>query len=272
MQAVIQGKAGHPVNQLTDAQMRRYFNGMRSLSGELWTIGISLPLAVILGGIGQSVFAILCVVVAVGAGLLLYSNIKSMPTDQAFDQWLKEKTRELDLKARSHLQLQLEQRQRMLQPLVIHSFVLPDSELFNSLLVKEAYVKKGRDNKWRFSYNAFTYFYSTGSYLAVLTCCVNALDQSEELVLINDDLSYSRVISFPFSTDSSYAYINGKKALYSMRRLTVRVEHANDIKLSAYLNAKTIERNKQGVPETISSTIDNTQALAQLRHILRSQW
>ena len=266
-----QGQAVRPVRQFSNAQMKLYFTEERCPKKAVWIICISGGLAILSACPGFWIFTGICALIALIQGAIVGWRLWYIPSDQQYDDWLEENRRVLA--SRGSKKLHLESKQAIKPYLRVQSFVLPGSSVANDYSPNEVCMKEGKDHRWRFSVNVFTYFYADEHYLAVFTSSISALKQHAPPIEGTEEYFYDDIVGATTFIDQDYASIQGQRYLYRIEKFSLRIVNGDNIDVSAFIRATALGSNQHG-PTVIPPTTNIDQALAKLRQLLRfkRQW
>lgn len=257
------GSMGVPLSahQISERQMKRYFTGfpLREI--------ISVIIGILLLYFGFSSHSLLVLIglicVLIGGGIIAL-RVFATPSDEQFDEWLKDQSKAM-LGYAINNKLNLDRSELIRPPLQLHGFILPGTKAAVSYRKGDVRMKKGKDGKWRFSVNIYTFFFPADRFLAIYVGEINVFNQLAH----HDkafDYFYNHIVGLQEDDIQDEIVLRGTKHQYRIQALSLHVTDGSTI--STAVSAKPID-NKQPTVSIPDPGIDQT--INQLRMILRSK-
>ena len=259
-----------PIRQLSSKQVRSYFTALQSPGKNIALIGAVIAgILLILLGIAVSNVGVASIGILLAAGgiLVFWLLLKMIPSDQEYDEWLRDQARAI--RQNAFVELQIGRNDIIDVPLMIHSFVLPGSSLADEHEEDSVLMKKGKDGQWRFSVNYFTYVFPCHRYVAIFTQYVNAVEIPSRLHSWQNEEYPPRHIIQPLVLDSQdTALIEGEGCRCNIRRVCLTISNQEMIPLGALLEA-TLPGRSRVSPITLPGA-DVNRTFMSVRRLLRN--
>lgn len=255
-------------------QIRQYFSSTWPPGMIAGTIIISLGTFLLLASIlalrfmtvilaiGMILLSVFVIVLGV---MLFWQSFKSRVSDEEYDEWLKRQARAI--RQEVYYKLQIDRRELTDKVLSIHSFVLPGSTLAERYPEGTVVMKRGRDGKYRFSINFYTFVFPFSRTVAVFTMHFNALTGSSN-VYRSDEYTRQHIIAADIDISQETTVIENEQHGYDIYRIGLDISQRSSRPLGACLMAIPAGRGNEAAI-TLSDT-DIYQILGRVRKMLRS--
>lgn len=186
-------------------------------------------------------------------------------TDKEFDGWL-------ESQALKHVTdtirtLGLEQEiQNPKQLLRVRGYVLPGFKEARRYRKNDICSKRGKDGRWRYSINLYTYFYPAEHQIMVFHYEINAMNWSD-FNETTQEYFYNDIIGATTENDQDVVIIDGQERNYRTQRFALQLNNGKSIQAS--IKSQPIDMDDLPEYDIPDSRIDQT--IAQLRLLLRSK-
>ncbi len=199
-------------------------------------------------------------------GVMIFRySFKSRISDEEYDEWLKQQARVI--KQEVYYTLQIDRRELTDKVLSIHSFVLPGSTLAERYPAGTVLMKRGRDGKYRFSINFYTFVFPFSRTVAVFTMYFNAVTRSSN-VYRSDEYTRQHIIAADIDISQEIMVIENEQHDYDIYRICLDISQRNTRPLGACLMA--IPAGSRIEAAITLSDTDIYQILGRVRKLLRS--
>lgn len=267
MSTSAQQQATVPFREPSSRQIRQYFSSKsppEMIAGAGFIIlGLCLILVSLLSK-NLVVTAIGVIVTLVGV-MVLRQWFKSKLSDEEYDEWLKRQARAIRQEVYSTLGIdRAELTDRVLS---IHSFLLPGSPLAERYPAGTVLMRRGRDGKYRFSINCYTFVFPFSRTIAVFTMHFNAFTGLSS-VYASDEYTRQHIIAADIAISEETMVIEGQQYDYDIYRICLEIFQRSTRPLGDCLMAIPAGRGNEAA--ITLSDADIYQILGRLRKLLRS--
>jgi uncharacterized membrane protein len=150
-----------------------------------------------------------------------------IPTDAEFDRWLENRVNQclVETLRRQGLDGENIDPRKILR---VRGYVLPGMREAHHYKSGDLLSRRGRDNKWHYSVNRYTYFYPAEHLLMIFKYSINAMnwrDFSEEV----ENCFYNDITGITTEDHRDVIYVNGNSYNYQTKRFCLRIADGRTI-------------------------------------------
>jgi hypothetical protein len=179
---------------------------------------------------------------------------KAQPfSDREYDAWLEGTVQKRLIKALDRLDI--DKDQDFGSTLYVHGFILPGTKYAKKFRQEDILFKAGKDKKYRYSINTFTYFYPLEHQLAVCIFDINAVNHSDHRDA-SKEYFYQDIVGVTAEDDHDTVLINGSSNDYRSQSFALRICDGYSISATFHslpvdtkLNLPTYNISDQGIVE-----------------------